>query len=60
MKMTLNIINVQDFRGQKFTIHDDAIDSLEMAINNIDQIKIKRRATMTVIPLASAYQKGGY
>lgn len=30
----------------------DAIDSLEMAINNIDQIKIKRKATMTVMPLS--------
>lgn len=32
---------VQEFRGQKFTIHDDAADSLEMAINNIDQIKLR-------------------
>ncbi|MGL4571647.1 MAG: hypothetical protein ACRCVJ_11360 [Clostridium sp.] len=38
---------VKDFKGQKFSIHDDAIDSLEMAINNIDNIKIKKRGTMT-------------
>lgn len=33
---------VFQFRGQKFVLHDDAIDSLEMAINNIDTIKTKR------------------
>ena len=43
---------VSDFKGQRYTLHDDAIDSLEMAINNIDQIKIKRKATMTVMPLS--------
>ena len=43
---------VQDFRGQKFTVHDDAIDSLEMAINNIDQIKLKKKASIKVISLA--------
>lgn len=31
---------VKDFRGAKFSMHDDAIDSLEMAINNIDQIEV--------------------
>lgn len=30
---------VFEFRGQKFTLHDDAIDSLEMAVNNIDKVK---------------------
>lgn len=30
---------VFEFRGQKFTTHDDAIDSLEMAVNNIDKVK---------------------
>ncbi len=40
---------VKDFRGQKFSLHDDAIDSLEMAINNIDTIKITRKATMKFI-----------
>ncbi|MBM7836431.1 hypothetical protein [Clostridium sardiniense] len=37
---------VKEFKGQKFSIHDDAIDSLEMGINNIDTIKIKKRGTM--------------
>lgn len=37
---------VKEFKGQQFSIHDDAIDSLEMGINNIDAIKIKRRGTM--------------
>ena len=32
---------VFEYRGEKFTPHDDAIDSLEMAVNNIDQIQIK-------------------
>ncbi|MGM9534770.1 MAG: hypothetical protein ACI3VR_05935 [Intestinibacter sp.] len=31
---------VKDFKGQEFTLHDDAIDSLEMFINNIDTIKV--------------------
>lgn len=31
---------VKDFKGQEFTLHDDAIDSLEMFINNIDNIKV--------------------
>ena len=31
---------IKDFRGQNFTLHDDAIDSLEMFINNIDTIKV--------------------
>lgn len=30
---------VHDFRGQNYSLHDDAIDSLEMAINNIDEIE---------------------
>lgn len=38
---------VKDFKGQKFSLHDDAIDSLEMAINNIDTIKVIKKATMT-------------
>lgn len=29
---------VSKFRGQKFSNHDDAIDSLEMAVNKIDEI----------------------
>ena len=29
-----------DFRGQKYSIHDDAIDSLEMAVNEIDEIEL--------------------
>ena len=37
---------VQEFRGQKFTTHDDAIDSLEMAINNIDQVVINHKIVL--------------
>lgn len=37
---------VSEFRGQKFTIHDDAIDSLEMAVNNIDSIKTVGKVTL--------------
>lgn len=29
---------IKDFRGAKYSLHDDAIDSLEMAINKIDEI----------------------
>ena len=29
-----------DFRGQKYSIHDDAIDSLEMAVNEIDEVEL--------------------
>lgn len=32
---------VFEYRGEKFTPHDDAIDSLEMAVNNIDEIKVR-------------------
>lgn len=32
---------VFSYRGEKFTPHDDAIDSLEMAVNNIDQIQTR-------------------
>jgi len=39
-----------EFRGQKFTTHDDAIDSLEMAVNNIDKIK-KNKGKLTIIQL---------
>ena len=37
---------VKEFRGQHFTLHDDAIDSLEMAVNNIDEIKVYKKSTM--------------
>ena len=37
---------VQEFRGQNFTTHDDAIDSLEMAINNIDQVVINHKVVL--------------
>lgn len=40
---------VKDFKGQKFSLHDDAIDSLEMAINNVDAIKIAKRASITFV-----------
>ncbi|MDQ0150045.1 putative phage terminase large subunit-like protein [Eubacterium multiforme] len=43
---------VKDFKGQKFSLHDDAIDSLEMAINNIDTIKVIKRASMTFVSRA--------
>lgn len=33
---------VREFRGQYFTVHDDSIDSLEMALNNIDKIKVTK------------------
>lgn len=39
-----------EFRGQKFTPHDDAIDSLEMAINNIDGIK-KSKGKLTILSM---------
>lgn len=41
---------VFEFRGQKFSPHDDAIDSLEMAVNNIDKIK-KSKGKLTIIQL---------
>lgn len=31
---------VKEFRGQYFSEHDDAIDSLELALNHIDKVKI--------------------
>ena len=34
---------VKDFRGQHYTCHDDSIDSLEIAINNIDQVKVTQK-----------------
>lgn len=37
---------VFEFRGQKYTSHDDAIDSLEMAVNNIDKIKTTNKITL--------------
>ena len=33
---------VFDFSGQNYSLHDDAIDSLEMAVNNIDKIQNKK------------------
>ena len=33
---------VFDFCGQNYSLHDDAIDSLEMAVNNIDKIENKK------------------
>ena len=33
---------VFDFCGQNYSIHDDAIDSLEMAVNNIEKIENKK------------------
>ena len=33
---------VFDFCGQNYSLHDDAIDSLEMAVNNIDKIQNKK------------------
>lgn len=39
---------VFSYRGEKFTPHDDAIDSLEMAVNNIDQIQ-----TRTILHIGS-------
>lgn len=36
---------IKDFRGQKYTLHDDAIDSLEMLINNIDKLKTTNKIT---------------
>ena len=33
---------VFDFCGQNYSLHDDAIDSLEMAVNNIDAINNKK------------------
>lgn len=36
---------IKDFRGQKYTLHDDAIDSLEMLINNIDTLKTTNKIT---------------
>lgn len=38
---------VKEFKGQQFTAHDDAIDSLEMAINTIADIKVVKRGTMS-------------
>lgn len=37
---------VFEFRGQKYTSHDDGIDSLEMAVNNIDKIKTTNKITL--------------
>lgn len=42
---------VKEFKGQKFSIHDDAIDSLEMAINNIDTIKVLKKATLRIFKM---------
>ena len=33
---------VFDFCGQNYSLHDDAIDSLEMAVNNIDEINNRK------------------
>ena len=33
---------VFDFCGQNYSLHDDAIDSLEMAVNHIDEIQNKK------------------
>ena len=33
---------VFDFCGQNYSLHDDAIDSLEMAVNNIEKIENKK------------------
>lgn len=41
---------VFSYRGEKYTLHDDAIDSLEMAVNNIDGIK-SGKGKLTVIQL---------
>ncbi|MGL4911784.1 MAG: hypothetical protein ACRC3Y_05055, partial [Romboutsia sp.] len=41
---------VKEFRGQKFSLHDDAIDSLEMAINNIDKIKTIKNNVCVFLP----------
>ena len=38
---------VFEFRGQKFTLHDDAVDSLEMAVNEIDNLAPKRYGVTT-------------
>lgn len=37
---------IKDFKGQMYSLHDDAIDSLEMAINNIDKIKVIRQVSI--------------
>ncbi len=39
---------VKDFKGQNYSLHDDAIDSLEMAVNNIDEITVIGK--LTVLP----------
>lgn len=41
---------IWDFKGQKYSKHDDAIDSLEMAVNEIDEIK-KNEGIITVIQM---------
>ena len=33
---------VFDFCGQNYSMHDDAIDSLEMAVNHIDEINNRK------------------
>ena len=33
---------IKEFRGQYFSEHDDAIDSLELALNHIDKIKVTK------------------
>lgn len=38
---------VFDFKGQLFSMHDDAIDSLEQAINKIDEVKVIRPMIVT-------------
>ena len=37
---------IKEFRGQKYVTHDDAIDSLEMAVNNIDKINKTNKITL--------------
>ena len=55
-QIIFNEINVDynkqiwDFKGQKYSRHDDAIDSLEMAVNEIDEIK-NNEGIITVIQM---------
>ena len=44
-----------EFCGCKYSRHDDICDCVAELNTRIKDINIKRRATMTVIPLASAY-----
>ena len=37
---------VRSFKCQKYSLHDDAIDSLEMAINNIDELDVVHNITL--------------